>query len=460
MVRGRAFRIFLAGGLRSSRAFVRLLSFALVVLGALVVWSGRAGATAPAEAVRLLNAQRAAAGIPAGVVEVPQWSAACAAHMRYLQLNHAFGHEEDPTKPGYTESGAWAGQHSVLATSSSGGIGWEDGNPWELAPIHLTQLLGPGLSKTGWADGCMITWPGYERSADGVTPRLLLYPSPQDPLPFGGVYGELPYGPGELLGIPDGTSTGPYFYVFPWGEGVGRGHVTSVTLSGAQGAVDILLADDRTKDAAGRSLNGFLPTATGVVIVREPLQPDRSYRLTVTWREDPTTDTGLASPSPQTLTRTDQFRTKPLAPSQPTGHATKPADSDAVISASRALRALTASSTGRVALAGITIRCPPDSSRSCPVSADITTARKIPVDRRKARKLRLVHTRLTIRPGRRTAIMLTLSRDALKVLKRLRRVRVHVVITARSSTGRLKRKTLTITLNAPPRRPGKHRRAR
>src|SRR4051812_20223489 len=87
-----------------------------------------------------LNAQRAANGIPAGIIEKSDWSAACAKHMEYVRVNDQLTHDEEPDRPGYTAEGAWAGGTSVLSSSRAW---WPQGNPWENAPVHLMQLLGP-----------------------------------------------------------------------------------------------------------------------------------------------------------------------------------------------------------------------------------------------------------------------------------------------------------------------------
>ena len=55
--------------------------------------------------VALLNAQRKANGIPAGITENSTWSAACQAHNAYEHANNAFGHEETEGKRGYSAAG-------------------------------------------------------------------------------------------------------------------------------------------------------------------------------------------------------------------------------------------------------------------------------------------------------------------------------------------------------------------
>ncbi len=72
-----------------------------------------------AQQLAWFNQQRARWGLPAGVVNVPLWSQACAAHNAYQDLNNKMAHPETPGQPGYSEGGNWAGTHAVLASCSS-----------------------------------------------------------------------------------------------------------------------------------------------------------------------------------------------------------------------------------------------------------------------------------------------------------------------------------------------------
>ena len=135
-----------------------------------------AGAVTGSEAVQLLSQQRIENGIPAGLAERPDWSKACAAHNLYEAQTGEFGHHEDPSSPYYTEEGDWAAAHSVLAL---GAPSWSYGNPWENAPIHLIQMLGPELAEMGADEShnhtCATTWPGYTRPSP---PALTAYSYP------------------------------------------------------------------------------------------------------------------------------------------------------------------------------------------------------------------------------------------------------------------------------------------
>ena len=130
---------------------------------------------AAANPLAALNELRATNGFPAGIVENPAWSANCAAHMRYLELNDFRGnwHTEEPGRPGYSEAGHAAAGSAVLSNAPSVGLetNWED---W---PFHFAQLLSPKLSVSGYADGCIYTWPGYQRPEP---PRLTTFTYPAD----------------------------------------------------------------------------------------------------------------------------------------------------------------------------------------------------------------------------------------------------------------------------------------
>jgi len=255
--------------MRSSR-----LQAAAAALAALCLAPAPAAAQdEAAHGIAALNAQRAAHGIPAGIVEDPAWSAGCAQHMGYVRRNRVLTHDEDPSKPGYTVAGAAAGAGSVLSL----GRPWFAGgaNPWEDAPLHLMQLLAPDLSVTGAADGCMVTWPGYKRPAPS-RPVLLSYPGAgATGVPAAQTASESPFVPGDFVGLPEGTTTGPHLYLLGWGTGTGR--VTAATLAGPAGPVAVRTVDNQTGQ-----VGTFLPPG-GIVIPVEPLAPGTTYALAATF---------------------------------------------------------------------------------------------------------------------------------------------------------------------------------
>ena len=238
-------------------------------LAAFLLAAGPASAAEPGiggrAALAQLNAQRAANGIPGDVTFDEQAAAGCALHARWMELNGRTAHEEPPGSPGYTEAGAAAGMSSVLGgVWSNPGAGVYDSNPYENAPIHLMQLLAPRLSSTGIWGPCASTWPGYDRPAP-PQPVILTYPGNGTT----GIYtemvaGERPFVPGDFVGLPQGTRTGPHLYVLPMGM---AGRILVAELHGPRGAVDVRVVDKRTP-----SVGAYLPDG-GIVIPTKPLEP-------------------------------------------------------------------------------------------------------------------------------------------------------------------------------------------
>ncbi len=234
-----------------------------------------------AEIVRLLSLQREANGIPGGLVEKSDWSAACAKHNYYeAQTAGEFGHEENPSSPYYSVEGDWAGRHSVIAY----GRGWDTGNPWEDAPIHLLQMLAPQMSETGAAESndhnCLTTWPGYHRPSPAT---LSAYSYPGN-----GVSGvvpteyasESPAIPGDFVGLPEGTATGRYLLAYLAGvEPSDAPDVTaSATLTNSASPVDLRVIDSTNAD-----IGGFMPQPSAFLIPVQPLKPLSGYQAVVRW---------------------------------------------------------------------------------------------------------------------------------------------------------------------------------
>ncbi|MEA2221359.1 MAG: hypothetical protein QOJ35_3985, partial [Solirubrobacteraceae bacterium] len=123
-----------------------MLRFVLVLtLGAALAAPAAAQAIAPTEALRLLNAQRAANGIPGDVVEAPALSDGCARHDAYIAANGgALVQGEDPAKPGYSPAGDRQTLDSSGPQALSGDPRWsDDASPWTLSPIDLFRIFDP-----------------------------------------------------------------------------------------------------------------------------------------------------------------------------------------------------------------------------------------------------------------------------------------------------------------------------
>jgi len=282
------------GGLRAR--------FGLLCAPALLAapWSAYGAATVPTaqQAVAILNAQRARIGAPA-VTERSDWSAACMAHVRYMIDNPPApsddtesAHVEAPGDSGYSTKGAWAAANSVLAP---GGGSWNQPapnpsspgwpTPWETAPIHLAQLLAPQLQQVGVASvsapngsvfSCVTTWPGYT-TARPATNSVLTYPANGGTIYTKELASESPWTPGERVGLPDGTWTGPYLYAFAWGPFTDEHtKVAAASLADPAGRVDLRTVDVALSD-------GYLPPGCALLIPVNPLRGGTTYTAEVTF---------------------------------------------------------------------------------------------------------------------------------------------------------------------------------
>ena len=254
----------------------------LAIACALLVPTG-AAAISGAEIVQRLSQQREANGIPGGLIERADWSADCAKHNYYGAQTGELRHSEDPSSPYYSAEGNWAAENSVLASGAS----WNQGNPWEGAPIHLIQMLAPQLSEMGAAENdehnCATTFTGYHRPEPT---GLIAYSYPGN-----GVSGvvpteraaESPSVPGDQVGLPEGTATGRYLLVYLSGVEPSDGPDVAVTatLSAAGGAVDL-----RVVDSTNEEIGGYMPQPSAFLIPAQPLKPQTGYQADVKWSTD------------------------------------------------------------------------------------------------------------------------------------------------------------------------------
>ena len=278
-----------------------------VVLAVAALAPAGASAATPAQAIANLNAQRAANGIPAGITENPASSAGCAAHNNYERANGGtLTHSETPGNPGYTAAGDQAAGNSVLAE----GTDWDTANPWETAPIHLAQLLDPYLWQMGVDDSdgyvCATTLPpdaGFRASPATVVGYS--YPgNGQTNWPTSETAAEGPFTPGDLVGLPQPTVTGPYLYVLfagPWPAFSAPVTLTSATLTGPTGAVAIKTVDGSTPTPAGIPLGDYIGS-TAMLIPSAPLAAGATYTAQAT-------GTATANGTPQPVSERFSFTT-------------------------------------------------------------------------------------------------------------------------------------------------------
>jgi hypothetical protein len=279
------------------RTRVAPLVVLLAVASLIVCAPASANLTTPAQAVAWLNAQREANGIPGGITDDPEWNVACEHHVTWLKDNTSRAsaeeqHQEVPGTPGYTVDGEWAGLHSVLDASllEAGSIAADEQNQnsdypwgavdtWEWAPMHLMDLLNPSLAGTGFYPGCMVTDGGEPRPSP-ATPELLTYPGKGTTFIYPAEEAfEIPFTPGQFVGIPQPKPTGPYLFVLGWGTGPGS--IESASLTGPQGPIPISTVDDDTSGPLG-SVGEYLADG-GVLIPRSPLTAYTNYTASATF---------------------------------------------------------------------------------------------------------------------------------------------------------------------------------
>jgi hypothetical protein len=257
-------------------------------------------AVPPAKIIGALNAQRAEHGLPAGIVEREKWSRACAKHVRWMRLNGQISHSEDPGTPGYSKSGDWAAARSVVAAGAPlRPFTTPAANPYVNAPYHLAQLLHPRLSVMGAAEDdlydCQTTWPGYKRKAP-TRERIYSYPGAGTRIQWAQRAIEDPSVPGDEVGLPQGTTTGPNIIVY-WDGPADKTPLHELKRGWLTGP-------GKKKVAVRVVPGGYLGSGgNGFVIPVKALKPDTRYTAKVSFG------------SPETkhrYRRSWKFRTTPL----------------------------------------------------------------------------------------------------------------------------------------------------
>jgi len=260
----------------------------VIALAALLLAPVTAQAVAPAEALRLLNLQRAANGIPGDVSESAGMSDGCAKHGAYIGLNAAdLVSGEDPAKPGYTPAGDRQTLDSSGVEMLSRDATWsETQSPWMLAPLHLFRLFDPEVAVAGYGEAggvaCMRVRGGRAAPA---APELYSVPGPgRSGVPISELNAQAPYTPQQLAGIPAGQATGPNILLFTRGlRGSRPLSAAAFSLTGPAGAVDARLVTEGTANAVG---SGAWLHGGAILIPVAPLAPFATYVARVTWHRD------------------------------------------------------------------------------------------------------------------------------------------------------------------------------
>jgi hypothetical protein len=243
----------------------RIALRAAVVVACAVPGAAGAASFNGAAAVTALNAQRAANGIPAGLVERTDWSKACRAHLRDVERTGG---------PGYATQGMWAVTNAALARD----IWTAQHDPWAPMPVQEMALLSPLLSQLGAGSSrnyaCATTRPGYLRPAPA---RPSLYPYPGDgatEVPYTQFSYGLPLTPGDAVGLPAGFSTGPNLLVMA--DVNAQAKILDASLNGPTGPVEIRTVDNTVAQI------GELLAPGGIIIPVDPLKPGRTYTASAT----------------------------------------------------------------------------------------------------------------------------------------------------------------------------------
>ena len=253
----------------------------LLLAAAALVAATAARAATPAQIVERLNAERTANGIPGGIVLDPAWTLGCEHHVRYEELNGIrWTHEELPGKPGFTKDGQLAGLAGDQAYNGS----FDSRNPFDTLPLHLASLLQPTLARVGAFERggrtCIRIVPGNTRHIA----RNTIYGAAA-----GGrahvptserVHGEWPASPGDVVGLPQGTTTGPTLYVFASGPWLVEQplKLEHAELEGPEGTIAIRSVSPRVR----AKIRPYVAPGVFFLIPVSPLRPGTRYTATVT----------------------------------------------------------------------------------------------------------------------------------------------------------------------------------
>lgn len=254
----------------------RLAVLALCACAALLALgrAAPAGAAGTPQIIKLLNTERAANGIPAGIAENAVWNVACQLHDAYEHRYNELSHSETEGKPGYSSAGNLIAQTSVLAQ----GIFWGPADPYDNAPFHLFDLLNPRISSTGAADsegfGCVEIELGTLRPAPAAVTAYSYPGNHRRDVPVSQHAEEMPETPAQAVGLGKKT-TGPNLFVYfdgPWTNG-SRASVSSATMRSSHGSVALRWVDN--------SSSNLLPPTGAILVPVAKLQPGTTYKVSV-----------------------------------------------------------------------------------------------------------------------------------------------------------------------------------
>ncbi len=273
------------------------IAVSFAALQGLVLCANAAGAPSSegAQVIAIVNAQRAANGIPS-ITTIEQGYAS------YWCPN-----EDGPFQTG--EAGrVWAPDNA-----------WSSGaTPYSTAPLHQQVIYSPLATIAGdvsvKGQDCMgVGEPGLEASLAASTPTFYAFVNERGPqhAVTSELADELPTTPQQEVGFPANHRTGPQIIL--WAEGMGIApKPTLVSLDSASGA----------PVAGARLAPGFLD----VILVPPILRPRTTYRLQVKWTELEPVFSPEAPPTiiaGETVTQSLSFTTQ-APPAKPPVHTHRP----------------------------------------------------------------------------------------------------------------------------------------
>jgi hypothetical protein len=268
----------------------------------------------PPEGLALLNAQRAANGIPGDLIENGLLSRGCVSWAtEYRPAKRQYPHTELPSQPGYTELGREAASMSDLSGTPGGpvgtGIGWTSAtNTWMQAPIHESQLWNPESTAGWYGEGPSASCIGTTGTRAFPAPAFFSLPGPGTTnVPTAVTVVEEPFTPEMGVGLAGvgvggiGSSTYLAPPILLWAPGTPGASLQGATLRTSAGVgVPIKVVTPSTPAPPSpppfptASTYGFY-THASFVIPTVKFRPRTTYVLTATW-------TRQIAPSTQTVT--------------------------------------------------------------------------------------------------------------------------------------------------------------
>lgn len=271
-----------------------LLGCVLLCLLSAAAQARASSVPSPEAAIEQLNAWRSTVGVTP-VAHDPALSRQCRSHASFYRLNPTWrGHRQDPSRPGYSESGERAARSSVLAYEEAPTAGV---TPWEPAPYHRVALLEPRLATSGfWSEFGLSCMQAATLDHTLRTPALAAYT-----YPVGGQRGVAPSFdcreiPNPCDAVPDNGGRTP------------TGFNISVQFNGPWAAIDGVDVDGATVAAAGRPPVDLIVQTRervlrgGIVLIpRRPLRYGTTYVAAVSGTVAGRGDDGTLTPHPFAL---------------------------------------------------------------------------------------------------------------------------------------------------------------